>query len=413
MGGTNSRGVYGTMGVSAPDNIPPARFQPVSWTDSNGNFWLFGGQNQANLSFNDLWEYSPVTNMWTWMSGSISPGAAGVYGTKGAASVGSVPPSRSGAVGWTDNAGKLWLFGGGSNTPYSFYNDLWMFDPMTSLWTWVSGSNLPFAGGVYGVQGIASASNVPGSRNSPVNWVDSDGNLWLFGGGGYGSNGVGNLNDLWKFDTATRMWTWVGGSNLVNATGVYGTEGTAAAGNVPGAREWATSWVQSGSNLWLFGGHITPSFNDLWAFNTKTGLWTWVSGSDTGDTLGVYGTKGIASPANAPGARIQTLTWTDAKGNLWLFGGAVRYDLANPAEGRSSDDLWEFDIASREWTWMSGGNAGYEYPVYGTLGVPSTSNDPGGRSGAVSWTDSAGNLWLFGGSVFGSGYSDDLWRYTP
>jgi hypothetical protein len=32
------------------------------------------------------------------------------------------------------------------------------------------------------------------------------------------------------------MWTWVGGSNTVNAKGVYGTPGVAAPTNVPGRR---------------------------------------------------------------------------------------------------------------------------------------------------------------------------------
>ena len=35
--------------------------------------------------------------------------------------------------------------------------------------------------------------------------------------------------------------------------------------------------------------------------------------------------------------------------------------------------------------------------VYGTLGTPAAGNVPGGRFGAVSWTDSSGHLWLFGG----------------
>jgi hypothetical protein len=36
------------------------------------------------------------------------------------------------------------------------------------------------------------------------------------------------------------------------------------------------------------------------------------------------------------------------------------------------------------------------YLVYGTQGIPSTSNNPGARDGSVSWIDSNGFLWLFG-----------------
>src|ERR1017187_806022 len=36
-------GIYGTLGTAAPGNSHPSRSGAASWTDSNGNFWLFGG----------------------------------------------------------------------------------------------------------------------------------------------------------------------------------------------------------------------------------------------------------------------------------------------------------------------------------------------------------------------------------
>jgi hypothetical protein len=79
-------------------------------------------------------------------------------------------------------------------------NDLWEFNPLTTEWTWMSGSNTANAIGVYGTLGIAAASNVLGARSSAVGWIDSSGNLWLFGGNGYDSAGTnGNLNDLWRY----------------------------------------------------------------------------------------------------------------------------------------------------------------------------------------------------------------------
>jgi hypothetical protein len=423
MGGSstaNSVGVYGTVGVSALGNVPAAREGAVSWTDKDGNFWLFGGQNQQNLSLNDLWEFNPTGNLWTWMSGSNTPGAVGVYGMKGVPSAANVPAARYGAVGWTDASGKLWLFGGANNTAGTFYNDLWMFDPSSNLWTWTTGSSAPFAGGVYGVEGVASISNVPGARNDPVGWSDGNGNLWLFGGGGYASNGFGGLNDLWEFSTTTLQWTWISGSNLVNQAGLYGAQGTASAGNVPGARDWDSSWVKSDSKLWLFGGWASygadPLLNDLWVFNTTTNEWTWVGGSSAGSAVGVYGTQGTPSASNFPGSRMQAVTWTDANGNLWLFGGD-QYVPATPSDTASPNDLWRFSTATDEWTWMNGASTGTGYATYGALGVPSPGNIPGGRSGAVSWTDSAGNLWMFGGSGITApgpaGVLNDLWRYSP
>ncbi len=136
--------------------------------------------------------------------------------------------------------------------------------------------------GVYGAQGIPAANNVPGSRWYAISWTDHAGNLWLFGGEGIDSTGAyGPLNDLWEYDATRAEWTWMSGSNAVNASGVYGTQEEAAAGNVPGARYGAVSWADRAGNLWLFGGTANVSeksnsvFNDLWKYSTRTGLWTW------------------------------------------------------------------------------------------------------------------------------------------
>jgi hypothetical protein len=61
-------------------------------------------------------------------------------------------------------------------------------------------------------------------------------------------------------------------ASTTNALGVYGTLGTAAAGNTPGARVDSVSWVDNNGNLWLFGGSVhvesggSTSRNDLWRF---------------------------------------------------------------------------------------------------------------------------------------------------
>ena len=43
--------------------------------------------------------------------------------------------------------------------------------------------------GIYGTQGIGSPSNVLGSRDNSISWIDSNNNLWLFGGNGYDATG--------------------------------------------------------------------------------------------------------------------------------------------------------------------------------------------------------------------------------
>jgi N-acetylneuraminic acid mutarotase len=261
-------------------------------------------------------------------------------------------------------------------------------------------------------------------------------NCMVSNGSGTASANVANVSILCVGD-----WTWVGGSSTVGSNGgqpgVYGTLGTAASTNIPGGREQALSWTDASGNAWLFGGYGQDSngsgglLNDLWRFDQKAGEWTWMGGSTVAPpstsfgaagASGVYGTLGTASPANVPGGREQVVSWTDASGNIWVFGGEG-ID-ANGGTGELND-LWEFDPklgATGEWTWMGGSTSvgslfGGQSGVYGTLGTASATNVPGGRYGAISWIDAAGNFWLFGGNGIDStgtlGYLNDLWKYTP
>jgi hypothetical protein len=192
------------------------------------------------------------------------------------------------------------------------------------------------------------------------------------------------------------------GSNLAGQPGVYGTPGTAAPGNAPGARYSAVSWIDPSGNFWLFGGFGYDStgaqgnLNDLWEYSG--GQWAWMRGSNLVNQAGVNGTQGIAAPGNVPGARYGAAGWVDASGDLWLFGGAI-----NQTEG--FNDLWKY--SGGQWTWVGANGAG----SYGTMGVSSSTNLPPPRNSASTWTDSSGNLWLFGGEA-GFGVYSDLWKYS-
>ena len=82
-------------------------------------------------------------------------------------------------------------------------------------------------------------------------------------------------------------WTWVSGSDTINQAGTYGTKGTPAADNIPGSRQASKFLVDAKGDFWLFGGWGYDStgtycaVNDLWHYDTTSGEWTWVSGSDT------------------------------------------------------------------------------------------------------------------------------------
>ncbi len=387
---------------------------------------------------------STAPNEWTWMGGSNSTGSSGgqpgVYGSLGAPAAGNIPGGRYYAATWTDASGNFWLFGGtaGYSAPLtgSFtgdeFNDLWEFNPTTSEWAWMGGSNtLSCSGqycyrpGVYGSLQVPSKGNIPGSRYGSATWVDKNGNFWLFGGYGYDANGqAGYLNDLWEFKPSTLEWAWMGGVSTVpvqsNGYGswpaVYGTQGTPSATNTPGSRTTPITWVDKNGDFWLFGGQAWVNsvsdfvlYDDLWQFNPSTNEWTWIWGSSaaltgTGQPPD-YVVSGAPSPLNDPGGHASASSWTDSNGNLWLYGGA-----ANLFDGASAD-LWEFDVSLNQWAWI-GGPQRYSYPPieYGTLGVPNPGVTPGIRVGAASWTDPSGNLWLFGGDDQAG--TSNIWVYT-
>jgi N-acetylneuraminic acid mutarotase len=383
-----------------------------------------------------MWPAS-ATDEWAWMGGPVTPQPP-VYGTLGTPAAGNLPGNRDGSTTWTDSSGNLWLFGGNgidSTGRINYLNDLWEYNPSTGQWTWMSGANKGGAG-VPGTKGTPAAGNTPAGRQGAVAWTDANGNFWLFGGFNY-YTGLAYLNDLWEFSPSTNEWTWVGGANAevcgnCNQTGVYGSLGAAAAGNIPGGRTDAVSWTDNKGNLWLFSGNGVDSkgaygfLNDLWEFSPSTSQWVWMGGSNTIGKQGVYGAEGKPAAGNIPGARYSSSGWTDSTGNFWLFAG-----LGVDSAGKQGllDDLWEFSPSSNQWAWMGGSST---YPAtcvtmlteecgtpgsYGAMQAPSSSNFPGARRGGAKWTDGKGNLWLFGGDGIDSGgtwgYLNDLWEFNP
>ncbi len=400
-------GVYGTPGVAAAANTPGARYDAFSWTDSAGALWLFGGYGYDGSGdwgcLNDLWKYDRATNQWAWMKGSNGNTQSGIYGIRGTAAVANTPGGRYGSVSWTDAAGALWLFGGNGydkNNNQGALNDLWKYDPVTGNWTWMKGSDTINQTGIYGMLGTAAAGNTPGARIWSASWTDAAGALWLFGGSGLDGEGSDEkLNDLWKYDTAANNWTWVKGSSTGNQNGIYGTLGTAAAGNTPGARFGAIPVTDAAGALWLFGGYgcsgdgTAGKLNDLWKYDTKTGNWTWIKGADIIDRWGVYGT--ILTPAadNTPGARSVGVSWADASGGFWLFGGNGRDGYQSGSS--QINDLWRIglpDTAPPTGSIVINGNSTVTNNLNVTLGL--TWADKGGSGtvrmkfsdDAVTWT---------------------------
>ena len=293
-------GVYGTLGTPAAANIAGGRYGATNWTDSSGNLWLFGGGgvdvNGTWGHLNDMWKFNPSLGSygeWTWMGGSNTvpgdqEGQPGVYGTLGTFAAGNIPGGRTGCELDRQQRPFLAFWGSGfdANDNNSALNDLWEFNPSLGSygeWAWMNGSSTVGQSGIYGVLGTPAAGNTPGGRDGAATWTDSNGHLWLFGGAGFEADGDAcSYSDLWEFNLSLGSygeWAWMGGSSTaVNQSGIYGTLGTPAAANIPGGRQWAASWTDINSRLWLFGGNGFDAngsggyLNDLWVNQLVPGI---------------------------------------------------------------------------------------------------------------------------------------------
>lgn len=409
--------IYGVQGLSSLINVPGPRQGSVSWTDTSGNRWLFGGNESLYLTdyLNDLWKYSPKTKEWVWLKGDTIKKVSGVYGTKEVSSLYNKPGARENSANWVDESGNLWLFGGfGYVSPgvYGYLNDLWKYSVSTNEWTWIDGDSTANHSAKHGTRGKPAASNNPGGRKSSTCWIDSAGKFWLFGGTAYASPNSGfvispSFNDLWKYDPITKEWTWVSGANIPNSNGSYGTQGLFELTNTPGARAESMGWTDKSGNFWLFGGYGYGSsdffylgfLNDLWKYEIKSQQWKWVRGSKDPKNSGIHGIRGVSHIDNIPAGRRSSSAWEDSLGNFWILGG-----FNNSGD---KNDLWKYNVVLNQWVWLKGDTTQYTLGLSGTLGMPAASSYPGAREKSASWSDKSGNILLFSGTNL----ANDLWKY--
>lgn len=417
----NQAGVYTTPGLAHPSNTPGARQGAATWKDSSGNLWLYGGRgydrNRILGYLSDLWKYELATSTWIWVKGPDVANIPGAYNWKNAPHPNARPGARYRAVSWTDAEGRFWLFGGqgyaGPNVVGGL-NDLWMFDPnadslATNNWTWFDlGGNLasasPNHAGNYGPIGVSSPTFLPPNREGAVGWADASGFLWLFGGQRTLSGGTttAKLCDLWKFDIENRSWTYVKGTNETNSLCIYPSQGSSTTTSRPGSRSLAHAWTDSAGRFWLFGGHgyttsdaAAGNLHDLWRYDPTANRWTWLHGSKLLNPPAHHGVLVDPNPSSIPGGMTEGLTWTDAQGDLWLYGGTG--SAADPDIGELSA-LWRYRIATNDWTWMNGSSGVNEAPDFGSLGDhnPTNATSPGALHASAGWFVGNG-LWLFGG----------------
>jgi len=211
-------------------------------------------------------------------------------------------------------------------------------------------------------------------------------------------------------------WKLKSGSVTSNQAGQYGIKGVGDSKNTPGSRTESAYWVDLNNNLWIFGGFgygnqsLEEGFlNDLWMWNGT--VWTWISGSTTVNSSGTF--NGPNSLTNIPPSRTSSAA-RDSQGRAYIFGGGGFDQEGNYG---NLNDFWKYE--NGVWTWLTGSavipNELGAIGIYGIQGQPSTANTPGGRNELGIWSDSANNIWVYGGSTSNDTFEEsfnDVWMFN-
>lgn len=276
-------------------------------------------------------------------------------------------------------------------------------------WVWMNGNNVYNSTGEYGTQGVPSSENCPQGVYAAAQWTDKEGNFWVFGGV---PSYTGILaGDLWRFDPATNMWTWMNGPGSDDIDAWWGNLGVPSSLTYPGAHGYeSATWTDTSGRLWLYGGYEDTQnsyqvSDNLWVYDIGTNQWTWMGGNYICSDTATYGLLGVPDTGNSPGARYElNTTWVDKNNNLWLFGGLSTSDSAY-------SDMWMYNIALGKWAWMAGPQGVGPAGQYGVLGVEAPGNLPPARACYTHWADNAGNLYIWGGNDFVENVYNDLWKF--
>jgi hypothetical protein len=309
---------------------------------------MFGGIVGTAQVTNTIFQFDLDALMFAWVGGSLATGAEGKFGPKGVSSQNYEPPALYGVSYWSDTTDrKLYIFGGihiaAGTSAEKRYADMWMFDYVSWNFTWIHGPGTQDTTGTYGFNQTVFAENlIPGARAFASFSYDKTNKIgYLFGGSGWARVELGNLNDLWAYDFNSNIWAWYSGSFAVNPNGAANQRNVWGDGNVPRARFSAhMAFNPSKNQLYIYGGANIRSnqavlLSDLWKYSLDLNLFAWVGGSFN-PTAGSFGTKGVSSPSNYPGAKADGAYCYDTDTNrFWVHGGFK-------TTAGAMNDLWFF-----------------------------------------------------------------------
>jgi tRNA A-37 threonylcarbamoyl transferase component Bud32 len=337
---------FGLRGVFSTTAHPAAKYGAVVFLDKPLNsLFVFGGTLSFTETENTMFELNFGSLMWRWIHGTNTTMDQGNFGVLGIESHSNIPPSRAYSAYFYDELTKTAHVYGGRDTGDRGRADHWVYSVTNNTWTWIHGVQQTDARGIYGETGVGTPQTRPGARISASFAYDEIRRIFYFYGGAGASeiDDRGYPTDLWQYEPDRNIWTFLGG----NRDGVqrlnYGTRGVTQNGTFPRSRYGGSMVVDSfGQKVYLFSGKRdffqNSWMNDLWVLDTKSFLWTWISGLNSYNPTGRYGTMGVASPLNNPPPRSWSMfVFLNETREILLYGGYRLEYLA---------DLWLYSLVN-------------------------------------------------------------------
>src|SRR6266487_4609894 len=231
----------------------------VVWDSQDNLLFVFGGVDDQGNLLNDLWSFSPTTQIWKEAIASTA--------TTGLCQNSNIPAPRMNAAMVWDSVDQQILLYGGLGASNHYLGDLWSYSPTAGTWT-----------------ALACSGNPPGVRLTSAVWTGSQ--MLLLGG----ANTYGLLSDFWAYTPANGGGTW---QKLPDSP--------------MGQREFQTMvWDSTDNQVYVFGGldMAGQQKQDFYVYSANSG-WMQITPKST----------------NNPPSRQQGMGTWDSKDNLMLLMG--------------------------------------------------------------------------------------------